>query len=327
MALLSRLVGQGFVALALIATPTSLPAQSYPNRPVKIISQAGVGSAPDVMARIMADELGKLWGQQPVIINRPGASGSLAAQMAAPAEKDGYTLFLANSSTFNILPHTQPNAPFNLNRDFIPVGFVAEQPMLIAVNADLPVKTLPELIALAKQKPQELLYAGNAGGSLPNMTGEFFRERAGIDIPFVRCPGTAAGLGDVVAGRVPIVVEGLPALFGAIESKKIRPLAVAYDRRLPNLPDVPTVAETLPGFLTTGWSALVAITGTPPEIVQKISADMRRGLDQPVVRAKYAKIGAYVRPMSSVELAAFIRQQQETWRPIVVKVLAAQRRK
>ena len=327
MSTLTRIFGLSLSGLMLLAASASLSAQTYPTRPVKIISQAGVGSAPDIMARIMADELGKLWGQQPVIINRPGASGSLAAQMAATSEKDGYTLFLANSSTFNIMPHTQPNTPFNLNRDFIPAGFVAEQPMLIAVNADLQVKTLAELIALAKQKPSELLYAGNAGGSLPNMTGEFFRERAGIDITFVSYNGAAAGLVDVIAGRVPIMVEGLPALFAAIDAGKIRPIAVAYDKRLPNFPNVPTVAETLPGFLATGWSVLMALTGTSPEIVRKISTDMRTALNPPEVRAKYAKIGAYVRPMQPDELAAFIRAQQETWRPIVTKVLATQRRK
>ena len=301
-------------------------AQDYPSRPVKIVSQAGVGSAPDVMARIMADELGRLWGQQPVIINRPGASGSLAAQMAASAEKDGYTLFLANSSTFNIMPHTQPKLPFDLDRDFVPVGFVAEQPMLIAVSSSLPVTTLPELIALARQKPNELFYAGNAGGSLPNMTGEFFRERAGIAIGFVSYPGAAAGLVDVVAGRVQIVVEGLPALFAAINSKAIRPLAVAYGRRLPNLPHVPTVGETLPGFVATGWSALMALSGTAPEIVHKISADLRKGLGQPEVAEKYARIGAYVNPMSPAELAAFIRKEQDMWRPIVQKVVGKRER-
>jgi tripartite-type tricarboxylate transporter receptor subunit TctC len=311
------------MGLALGAAAAPAAAQDYPNRAVKIISQAGVGSAPDVMARIMADELGKLWGQQPVIINRPGASGSLAAQQAATSEKDGYTLYLANSSGFNIMPHTQKNLPFDMNRDFMPVGFVAEQPMVIAVTASLPVKTLPELIALAKQKPTELLYAGNAGGSLPNMTGEFFRDRAGIDIGFVSYPGAAAGLVDVVAGRVHIVVEGLPALFAAIDNKAIRPLAVAYHQRLPNMPDVPTVAETLPGFAATGWSALMALSGTSPEIAQKISSDLRKAMSLPEVKDKYAKMGAYVNPMTREELAAFIRKEQETWRPIVLKVLAS----
>jgi tripartite-type tricarboxylate transporter receptor subunit TctC len=190
----------------------------------------------------------------------------------------------------------------------------------------VPVRTLPELIALAKAKPKDVLYAANSGGSLPNMTAEFFRERAGIDITFVPYPGMAAALVDVVAGRVPLVVEGLPALAAAIDAGKLRPLAVAYDRRLPNLPDVPTVAETLPGFVATGWSVLMALSGTPPEIVRKIGADMDKAMVQPEVRDKYAKIGAYVRPMPPDVLAAFIREQQETWRPIVVKVLAAQRR-
>ena len=308
-------------ALTLAASHPVL-AQDYPARPVRIISQAGIGSAPDVMARIVADQLGKAWGQQAIIINRPGASGANAAQMAAGAEPDGYTLFMANSSTFTIMPETQSKLSFDVARDFVPVGFVAEQPMLIAVTAGLPVTTLPELIALAKKRPGQLLYAANAGGSTPNVTGEFFRERAGIDITYVSYPGAAAGLTDVVAGRVHIIVEGLPALLGAVEAQSIRPLAVLAAGRLPNLPDVPVAGDTLPGFVATGWSALMARTGTPPEIVRKISADMINGLDQPDVRARFAQLGAYVKPMSPEALAAYIAAQQTLWRPVVRKVLA-----
>jgi tripartite-type tricarboxylate transporter receptor subunit TctC len=308
------------LALTLLAAAPSI-AQDYPSRPVRIISQAGVGSAPDVMARIVADQLGKAWGQQAIIINRPGASGANAAQMAASAEPDGYTLFLANSSTFTIMPETQTKLPFDVQRDFVPAGFVAEQPMLIAVSAALPVNSLAELIALAKEQPGQLLYAGNAGGSTPNMTGEFFRERAGIDITYVSYPGAAAGLTDVIAGRVQIIVEGLPALFGAVEARSIKPLAVLAARRLPNLPDVPIAGDTLPGFVATGWSALMARTGTPPEIVRKISADLNKGLDDPDVRARFAQIGAYVRPMSPDALASYIREQQSLWRPIARKLL------
>ena len=212
-----------WLALALVASSPAL-AEDYPARPVRIISQAGIGSAPDVMARIVADQLGKALGQQAIIINRPGASGANAAQMAAGAEPDGYTLFMANSSTFTIMPETQNKLSFDVGRDFVPVGFVAEQPMLIAVTAGLPVTTLADLIALAKERPGQLLYAANAGGSTPNITGEFFRERAGIDITYVSYPGAAAGLTDVVAGRVQIIVEGLPALLGAVEGRSIRPL-------------------------------------------------------------------------------------------------------
>ena len=309
------------LALALALSTPAL-AQDYPARPVRIISQAGIGSAPDVMARIVADQLGKAWGQQAIIINRPGASGANAAQMAAGAEPDGYTLFMANSSTFTIMPETQTKLTFNVARDFVPVGFVAEQPMLIAVTAALPVVTLAELIALAKERPGQLLYAANAGGSTPNITGEFFRERAGIDITYVSYPGAAAGLTDVVAGRVQIIIEGLPALLGAVEGRSIRPLAVLASTRLPNLPDVPVAGDTLPGFVATGWSALMARTGTPPEIVRKISADMIAGLDPPDVRARFAQLGAYVKPMWPETLAVYIQTQQTLWRPVVRKVLA-----
>src|SRR5262245_10553747 len=168
-----------------LAAPAPSLAQDYPSHPVRIISQAGIGSAPDVMARIVADQLGRAWGQQAIIINRPGASGANAAQMAAGAEPDGYTLFMANSSTFTIMPETQSKLTFDVARDFVPAGFVAEQPMLIAVTPALPVTTLADLIALAKERPGQLLYAANAGGSTPNITGEFFRERAGIDITYV----------------------------------------------------------------------------------------------------------------------------------------------
>jgi tripartite-type tricarboxylate transporter receptor subunit TctC len=308
-----------------LAWPRAAQSEDYPTRPVRIISQAGIGSAPDVMARIMADQLGKAWGQQAIIINRPGASGANAAQMAVGADPDGYTLFLANSSTFTIMPETQSRLPFDVQRDFVPVGFVAEQPMLIAVNAAVPANSLAELITLAKERPGQLLYAANAGGSTPNMTGEFFRERAGIDITYVSYPGAAAGLTDVIAGRVQIIVEGLPALFGAVEARSIRPLAVLATRRLPNLPDVPIAGDTLPGFVATGWSALMARTGTPSTIVQKVSDDLNKGLDEPEVRARLAQIGAYVRPMSPDALAGYIREQQTLWRPIVRRVLAKDR--
>jgi tripartite-type tricarboxylate transporter receptor subunit TctC len=205
-----------------------------------------------------------------------------------------------------------------MNRDFMPVGFVAEQPMLIAVSSTLPIKTLPELIAFAKQKPKELLYAGNAGGSLPNMTGEFFRERAGIETTFVSYPGAAAGLVDVVAGRVHFIVEGLPALFAAIDSKSIRPIAVAYHQRLPNLPDVPTVAEAgFPEMKLNTWFVLLAPAKTPPPILALLEREVRKAVTLPDLKERWSASDLTALGTSAVEAKDLLKAETVLWSDIV----------
>src|ERR1044072_8991978 len=177
-------------------------AQSWPSRPVKVVMATAAGSAPNVIARIVTDRLSQLWGQQVLILNRPGAGGLIALQALAAAERDGHTLYLPSSSSLVVLPVTNANLPLNIERDLVPIGLVGEQPFMIVASNTLGVNTLPEFITLAKSKPKELTYAANFRGSLPNMTGEWLSDSAGISLTFVPYPGAPQGLQDLMGGRL-----------------------------------------------------------------------------------------------------------------------------
>jgi tripartite-type tricarboxylate transporter receptor subunit TctC len=295
-------------------------AQSWPTKPVKVIMASAPGSAPDVIARIVTDRLAQIWGQQVLIINRAGAGGLIALQALATAERDNHTLYLPSSSSLVVLPETNKNLPLDLQKDVVPISLVGEQPFVIVANNQIGVSTLPELIALAKKKPGELTYAANFRGSLPNMTGEMFRTKAGIEMTFVPYPGAPQGLQDVMGGRLSAMVEGLAAFTGALASNSVKPLAVSSPKRLPNMPELPTIAETLPGFNSSGWFVLLAPTGLPDDVVAKINADMRTVLDNPEVQSRFENTATYIRHLSPAETGKFIRDEQDAWRPIVRQV-------
>jgi tripartite-type tricarboxylate transporter receptor subunit TctC len=299
----------------------ALPASAadYPTRPVQIINQAAPGSGTDVLGRIVAEQLTQRLGQQVVIIPRPGAGGLVAAQAAAAAEPDGYTLYMPSSSALMVLPQTHPHLPFDFHRDFVPIGMVGSQPLLIAVSPGLGVSSLPELIALAKKEPGKILYAGNTPGSLPALTGDMLKQRAGIDMTFVSYPGFAAGLTDLKGGRISVIFESMSALAGAVQDGSVKLLATASEQRLPQFPDVPTAAETLPGFLATGWLALLARTGTPDPIVQTLSAALRASLADPGLQKKFAELATLPAPMTPAEMQAFIAREEKNWIPVVQK--------
>jgi tripartite-type tricarboxylate transporter receptor subunit TctC len=295
-------------------------AQTWPSRPVKVIMATAAGSAPDVIARIVTDRLSQLWGQQILILNRPGAGGLIALQALAASERDGHTLYMPSSSSLVVLPVTNANLPLNIERDLVPIGLVGEQPFAIIASNSLGVSTLPEFIALAKRKPGEITYAANFRGSLPNMTGEWFRDRAGIEMTFVPYPGAPQGIQDVMGGRISAMVEGLAVFVGPMASNSIRPLGITSPKRLPNYPDLPAVTETVPGFDSRGWFAVLAFTGTPEEVVRKVNADLRTVLDIPEVRQRFETLATYVRHLTPAETGKFIRDEQEAWRPVVKKV-------
>src|SRR4029079_2868046 len=219
-------------------------AQAFSSGPVKIVVSVGAGSSPDVCARVLAEQLGKLWGQQVIVINQPGGAGAVAIKAVAPAAPDGHTLYMSLSSNFIALPALQQNFPVDLVRDFVPIGYVGDHHTAIASSHDLGVSTLSELIALAKKRKGELNVAAGNRGSILHLSAEWLRTAPGIEVTLLHYAAASQALTDILGGRVQVMVDAVPAMRGAIEGGKIKPLAVATAKRLPNFPNLPTVAET-----------------------------------------------------------------------------------
>jgi tripartite-type tricarboxylate transporter receptor subunit TctC len=312
----------GFCLLALPAAQAAhAQAGNYPDKPVTIIADAAPGATPDVDARFVAEGLGKMWGQQVIVINHPGANGSIAARVATEAVPDGYTLFMPALSTFAALPSTAPNLPLKLPRDFIPIGYTAENPMFFAVNPSLGISTLPELIAAAKKDPGKISIAVTGVGRLTHLTGLVFQDRAGINLlPVPYNGGPAAALADVGSGRVSMIIEGYSGIVGAVKAGQVKLIAVASLERLPQFPDLPTVAETIPGFSATGWQVLVAPKGTPQPIIDKVSVDLAKVVSDADFKKRLGNIGSYSRAMTPDQVLAFVDKEQATWLPVLQKI-------
>jgi tripartite-type tricarboxylate transporter receptor subunit TctC len=293
----------------------------FPTKTVKIISDSAPGSAVDTSLRIIAEGLSRKWGQQVVIENRPGAGGAISATAAAEAAPDGYTIYAPALSIFLTIPGKAPNLPVHLPRDFTAIGLTAIQPMSIGINPKLGINSLPELIAQAKKQPGSLSFAVTGVGRLTHLTGELLQIRSNIKLQMVPyAGGSAQALADIIAGRVSMVIEGYAGLSGAYRSGQLKALAIASEKRLPDLPDLPTVVETLPGFVAAGWQCVVAPVGTPEAIVRKISDDLRSVLVIPEIKDKLAVRGAFVHPANPAEAEAFVRSQQELWKPALEQV-------
>ena len=313
-----RLLSRVGVICLLAAMPVGLSAhaQNYPAGPVKFITQLAAGGGTDPAMHIVIDHLGKMWGQQTALVNQPGAGGAIAARAAASAAPDGYTLYMAIASTFISLPELQPNLAPNISA-FVPIGFVGEVPMAIAVSPALPVNSLPELIAYSRTQQGGLNVAIPNRGGIPHLATELFRERSGAELTYVFYPGSAQAMSDVISGRVPMIIEGLA---GPLAGGQVKLLAVASPARLATRPNLPTVSETVPGFTASGWFVLVAPPGTPSSIVRKVSGDLREVLARADVKQKFAELSLSTRPMSSEELGDFIRSEQQLWKPVIKQI-------
>ena len=312
-----RIKMAGLLLLAMVAADAASAQTDYPNNPVRLISDSGPGSAVDTGLRIVADGMSRYWKQQVVIVNQPGAAGSISATVASQAAPDGYTLYAPTLSLFLAVPGKAPNLPLMVPRDFAAVGYAFEQLLAIAVSPQLGIRTLQELIDLARKKPGELSYAVTGVGRLTHLTGELLQLRTGIKLQMVPYSGNSAqAITDVYAGRIPIMIEG----YTAFQSGNLVPLAVGAARRLPSVPDLPTIAETVPDLIASSWLAVLAPNGTPEPIIAKASEALRAALEMADVREPLAARGSFARPMSPDEVTAFIRDQQILWKPAIEQI-------
>jgi tripartite-type tricarboxylate transporter receptor subunit TctC len=317
-----RTIAASLALITVLAGSTlSVYAEDYPTHPVRIITDGAPGSAIDIPTRIIAEGLSRIWGQQAVVINQPGAGGAIAARTAETATPDGYTLGVAAVSAFVALPGTADNLPIKVPADVTPIGYIGGAPMFIGAAPWLNVKTLPELIALAKQKPGELSYGVNGIGRLTHLTGELLQRQGGIKLLMVPYSGgTAQVINDMMGKRVALTFDAYSGIVGAVEAGNVVPLAVGSASRMPNTPNVPTVAETLPGYESVGWQALVAPAGTPDVVIKKLNADLLKAMSDPDIKKRLADLGRDDRPMSAAETSAFIQSEQKKWAPIVAQI-------
>jgi len=292
-------------------------AEPYPPAPVKVITPIGAGSGTDAAMRVIVEQLGHVWGHQAVLVNQPGAGGALAARAALTAAPDGRTLHMAIASIFTLLPYVQPANAVDVDA-FVPIAFIGEVPMAIAVGKDQPIASLSDLVAQSKRKSDGLSMALTRG-TIPHVTAELFQARSGASFTHVFYTGSALAISDVLSGRVPAIIDGLG---GPVGQGQFKLLAVAAEQRVKTHPDVPTVAETYPGVIGTGWFALVAPPGTPAELVKKLNTDVAQVLSKPEVRQKLDAMTITTRTMLPAELSAFIRSERDRWKPIAQKIAA-----
>jgi tripartite-type tricarboxylate transporter receptor subunit TctC len=304
--------------IALVATTAPVAAQDYPSRPITLIVPYSAGGGNDLMARTAVEKMSKALGQQIVIENRGGAGGSIATRQVAKAEPDGYTLGLGGTGTLAIDPTLYPNVGYDPRKDFSAVGLIATSGLVICVHPSLPARSIPELIALAKQEPGKLNYASAGTGSGIHLGTEYFASLAGIKLTHIPYKGSSPALTDLVGGHVAIYFSSLPPAVALVKEGKVRALAVTGARRSPILPDVPTVAEAaLPGYEAVLHYGIVAPAGTPRPIIEKLSAALRAAVMSDDLKSRLADDGAEPLPSSPEEYAADIDREETKWSAIV----------
>jgi tripartite-type tricarboxylate transporter receptor subunit TctC len=311
------LLGLGATAAAVLALSQVAVAQDYPNRTVKIVVPFSAGGSADAVPRIVADWLSRKWGQAIVIENKTGAAGHIGAEAVAKADPDGYTLLSAPPPPLVINQNLYPKLPFN-PAEFIPIVNMASIPNALVVNPDrIKAKSIPEVIALAKANPGKITVATTGNGGTQHLTAEMFEMMAGVKFQHVPYRGSAPALADLVAGNVEMMFDNIGASAQLINAGKLKLIAVATAKRLKTMPNVPTIAETLPGFEAVAWFAIVAPAKTPMDVVRKINADVNEALHDPGVQAKLAKLNADVVGGTTEATAAYFKEEVARWGKVI----------
>ena len=308
------------LSIALLAgcalASNTAPAQPYPSRPVRIIVPFAAAGGSDIFARILAQRFTDSFGQQFIVENRAGGNGNIGAEAVVKAAPDGHTLLL----TTNVLttnPWLYRNMPFNVERDLAPITYAGSTPNLLVIHPSLPVKSVKELITLARTRPGELTIAGSGTGTPSHLAGELFKQTARVDLLIIQYKGTGASLNDLIGGQVAMSFGSLAGLVPYAKSGRLRALAVSSLKRAASLPDVPTVAETYPGFEVSTWYGLLAPAHTPRDIITRVQQETVRVLALLDVRARLATLGFDLGGTTPAEFAALLRSDLARWQKVI----------
>ena len=314
---MTRVTKWALLLSTVLLVPFCALAQSYPNRPIKIIVPYAAGGAVDIVARTIGQPLAEALKEPVIVDNRPGASANIGMEMVAKAAPDGYTLLMASNG---IATNTAlfPNLTFDGRRDFVPIVKIGYAPLVIVVPAASPARSLKDLIAMAKGEPGKLTYASAGNGSSGHLAGELLKSMAKIDVLHVPYKGGAPAITDLLGERIAFMPINPVEVIAHVRAGKLRALAVASEKRVPLLPDVPTVAEAgLSGCESSVWWGLASPVKTPPEIVRQLNIEINKALANPAVGNKLAELGVIVTPSTPDDFAAFIASQTELWSRVI----------
>ena len=306
-------------AWSLVAVTFNAGAQSYPARPIRLIVADAPGGAPDQLARILSQNLSAVLGQQVVVDNRPGAGGVLGAEIAAKARPDGYTLLMTTTAIYAILPNLRKNLPYDPVKDFVPISRIATASNVLVVNSALPAKNVAELVKLAKEKPGTLNYGSAGVGTPAHLAGEMLNLLADIKVTHVAYKGAAPALLDVIAGTVQYIITSPIAAAAHMNSGRVRALATTGAARNPSLPELPTIAEAVPGYEITQTWGIVAPAGTPGDVVKQLAGDIAKVMNQPNVKERVLGTGAVPAGDTPAELETFMAKERQRLGDVIAR--------
>jgi tripartite-type tricarboxylate transporter receptor subunit TctC len=305
------------VFATLVSAAFAAQSQDYPNRTVKLVVSYPPGGGADIMARLIAQKLTTSLGQTFVVENKPGACGQIASQSVAKSPPDGYTL-MVDASSYAVNPSLFPKLPYDPQTAFAPITMLARFPNMLVVSSDFPATSVKELVAMAKAKPGSLSYASSGNGSAQHLAGELFKQQAGVNLQHVAYKGGGPAMNDVVAGHVPIFFANMASGLGQVKAGKLKALASTGAKRSANMPDLPTMAEAgVPGYEVYEWNVLVAPAGTPPAVISKLHAEVKKVLEMKDVRERLDALGGEVVASSPAETGTFLKGQMEKWAKVV----------
>jgi tripartite-type tricarboxylate transporter receptor subunit TctC len=317
---MKALLARGFAAILCACSAAAIHAQApaYPAKPVRIVVGFAAGGGTDVAARIAAQKLGESLGQSFVVDNRPGASGTIAAEIVAKSQPDGYTLIVGTQTNFAVAPAMYGKVGYDPARDFAPIAVFATSPLLLVVHPSQPVNSVAQLIALAKSRPGQLTFGVGGAGTTPHMSTALFKLMTGVDMVMVPYKGEAPAVTDLLSGQITLMFSNLPVVLPHARSGKLRGLAVTSAQRVAVAPEFPTVAESgLPGFEVETWFGLLAPAGTPRDIVAKLNAETVRAMNLPDVKDKMAAQGLFVVGGTADEFGSYLKAEIAKWAKVV----------